>query len=100
MVLGNPLRRLADEPDVTLFDIRQSLHEIDDDTVLVDENFNMWLPGLELVGKEVRIGKLLEWAEQAKIRPNVSHRLPLEDYAAAMQLLIDRKAIGRVALIP
>jgi NADPH2:quinone reductase len=49
---------------------------------------------------EVRIKKLLEWAEQRKISPNVSHRLPLEDYAAAMQLLIDRKAIGRVALIP
>ena len=49
---------------------------------------------------EVRIRALLEWAEQGKIRPNVSHRLPLEDFAAAMQLLIDRKAIGRVALIP
>jgi NADPH:quinone reductase len=49
---------------------------------------------------EVRIRKLLQWAEAGKIRPNVSHRLPLEDYAAAMQLLIDRKAIGRVALIP
>src|SRR6201999_3027963 len=49
---------------------------------------------------EVRIRKLLEWAEAGKIRPNVSHRLPLEDYAAAMQLLINRKAIGRVALIP
>jgi NADPH2:quinone reductase len=49
---------------------------------------------------EVRIRKLLEWAEQRKVRPNVSHRLPLEDYAKAMQLLIDRKAIGRVALIP
>ena len=48
---------------------------------------------------EVRIAKLLEWAEQGKIRPNVSHRLPLEDYAKAMQLLIDRKAIGRVALM-
>ena len=47
---------------------------------------------------EVRIAKLLEWAEQGKIRPNVSHRLPLQDYAAAMQLLVDRKAIGRVAL--
>ena len=48
---------------------------------------------------EARIKKLLEWAEQGKIRPNVSHRLPLEDYAEAMQLLIDRKAIGRVALM-
>ncbi|HLZ05650.1 MAG TPA: NADPH:quinone oxidoreductase family protein [Bradyrhizobium sp.] len=48
---------------------------------------------------EARIRKLMEWAEQGRIRPNVSHRLPLEDYAAAMQLLIDRKAIGRVALV-
>ena len=29
----------------------------------------------------------------AKIRPNVSHRLPLEDYAKAMRL-DERKAIG------
>jgi len=47
---------------------------------------------------EVRIKALTEWAEAGKIRPNVSHRLPLEDYAKAMRLLIDRKAIGRVAL--
>ncbi len=46
-----------------------------------------------------RIRQLLDWAEQGKIRPNVSHRMPLEDYAAAMQLLVDRKAIGRVALV-
>src|SRR5712671_2732153 len=48
---------------------------------------------------EVRLKSLLEWAEAGKIRPNVSHRLPLEDYAMAMRLLIDRKAIGRVALV-
>jgi NADPH2:quinone reductase len=48
---------------------------------------------------EVRIKALLEWAEAGKIRPNVSHRLPLEDYARAMRLLIERKAIGRVALV-
>jgi NADPH:quinone reductase len=47
---------------------------------------------------EVRIKALLEWAEAGKIRPNISHRLPLEDYARALRLLIDRKAIGRVAL--
>jgi NADPH2:quinone reductase len=45
-----------------------------------------------------RIGKLLEWAEAGKIRPHISHRRPLEDFARAMRLLIDRKAIGRVAL--
>jgi len=48
---------------------------------------------------EVRLKALTEWAEAGKIRPNVSHRLPLEDYAQAMRLLVDRKAIGRVALM-
>ena len=48
---------------------------------------------------EVRLKALLEWAEAGKIRPNVSHRLPLEDCAKAMRLLVDRKAIGRVALM-
>jgi NADPH2:quinone reductase len=47
---------------------------------------------------EVRIAKLLEWAVAGKIRPHISHRMPLEDVAQAMRLLIDRKAIGRVAL--
>jgi NADPH2:quinone reductase len=48
---------------------------------------------------EVRIKALTEWAEAGKVRPNISHRLPLEDYAKAMRLLVDRKAIGRVALV-
>jgi NADPH2:quinone reductase len=48
---------------------------------------------------EVRMKTLLAWAVAGKIRPHISHRLPLEDYAQAMRLLIDRKAIGRVALI-
>jgi NADPH:quinone reductase len=48
---------------------------------------------------KVRIKNLMEWAEAGKIRPHISHRLPLEDYARAMRLLIERKAIGRVALM-
>jgi NADPH:quinone reductase len=48
---------------------------------------------------EVRIKALTQWAEAGRVRPNISHRLPLADYAKAMRLLIDRKAIGRVALI-
>lgn len=48
---------------------------------------------------EVRLRALLTWAEEGKLRPNVSHRLPLEEVAKAMRLLIDRKAIGRVALL-
>ncbi|MEA2893265.1 MAG: NADPH:quinone reductase [Bradyrhizobium sp.] len=46
-----------------------------------------------------RIKALGEWAEAGKIRPNISHRLPLEDFPKAMRLLIERKAIGRVALM-
>jgi NADPH2:quinone reductase len=48
---------------------------------------------------EVRLKALTEWAEAGKIRPNISHRLPLELWAEGMRLLVDRKAIGRVALI-
>jgi NADPH2:quinone reductase len=48
---------------------------------------------------EARIRALTEWAEAGKLRPNISHRLPLQDYAQAMRLLVDRKAIGRVALM-
>ncbi len=46
-----------------------------------------------------RIKALSEWAQAGRIRPNISHRLPLEHYAKAMRLLIERKAIGRVALM-
>lgn len=38
-------------------------------------------------------------ANEGRISPNISHRLPLDNYAAAMRLLMDRRAIGRVALI-
>jgi len=48
---------------------------------------------------EVRLKALLAWAEAGKLRPNISHRMPLNDYAKAMRLLLDRKAIGRVALV-
>jgi NADPH2:quinone reductase len=46
-----------------------------------------------------RMRALLQWAETGRIRPNISHRLPLETCAKAMRLLIERKAIGRVALV-
>ncbi len=49
---------------------------------------------------EQRIAKLLELAEQGVLRPHISHRVPLTEWARGMRLLVDRKAIGRVALIP
>jgi NADPH:quinone reductase len=48
---------------------------------------------------EERLKTLLAWAAGGHVRPHISHRLPLEHYAEAMRLLIDRKAIGRVALV-
>lgn len=50
----------------------------------------------ELAGPRQR--DLMRLAEEGKISPNISHRLPLERWAEAMRLLMDRKAIGRVAL--
>jgi NADPH2:quinone reductase len=48
---------------------------------------------------EERLTTLLAWAAGGHVRPHISHRLPLENYANAMRLLIERKAIGRVALM-
>ena len=45
-----------------------------------------------------RMANLTRLAEERRISPNISHRLPLEDYAKAMRLLMDRRAIGRVVL--
>ncbi|KPF98671.1 NADPH:quinone oxidoreductase [Rhodopseudomonas sp. AAP120] len=49
---------------------------------------------------EQRMLTLLDLAEKGVLRPNISHRVPLTEWARGMRLLIDRKAIGRVALIP
>jgi NADPH:quinone reductase len=42
--------------------------------------------------------ELYRLADEGKISPNISHRLPLERCVEAMRVLIERKAIGRVAL--
>ena len=42
---------------------------------------------------------LTQLAEEGRIAPHISHRLRLEDYAAAMRFLMNRRAIGRVALM-
>lgn len=41
---------------------------------------------------------LLAYGDEGRLRPHVSHRLPLERFAEGMRLLMDRKAIGRVVL--
>lgn len=42
---------------------------------------------------------LLGWLTSGRIRPYVSHRLPLERTADALQLIIDRKVIGKVVVV-
>lgn len=46
-----------------------------------------------------RLHDLTRLANEGRVSPNISHRLPLEDYAQAMRLLMDRRAIGRVVLV-
>ncbi len=43
---------------------------------------------------------LLDEAAAGRLRPHISHSLPLERYAEAMRLLMNREAIGRVVLTP
>src|SRR5438093_3541368 len=43
---------------------------------------------------------LLEWYAKGTLKPLVTHRLPLERGAEAIRLLSDRKAHGKVVIIP
>ncbi|MEW6640077.1 MAG: NADPH:quinone oxidoreductase family protein [Pseudomonadota bacterium] len=45
-----------------------------------------------------RQAALWRLANDGRLRPHISHRLPLADCAQAMRLLIERRAIGRVVL--
>lgn len=46
------------------------------------------------------VAKLVEWRQSGKISLATSHRFPLEDFQAAMRTVVERKSMGRVALIP
>ncbi len=41
---------------------------------------------------------LLAWAAQGRINPHVSHRFPLAEVKAAMQVIIDRQVVGKAVL--
>ncbi|MGH7365672.1 MAG: NADPH:quinone oxidoreductase family protein [Candidatus Rokuibacteriota bacterium] len=43
---------------------------------------------------------LLGWYAEGKLRPHVSHRLPLDRSVEAIRLLTDRKALGKVVVTP
>lgn len=44
------------------------------------------------------ISKLLHWCAEGKIRPHISHRLPLEQTNEGLELLRDRKSTGKVVI--
>ncbi|WP_375280405.1 NADPH:quinone oxidoreductase family protein [Pseudooctadecabacter sp.] len=46
------------------------------------------------------MGELLDWYAQGRLRPHVSHVLPLEDAADALELLRSRKSTGKVVVTP
>jgi NADPH2:quinone reductase len=46
------------------------------------------------------VEELLRWYGEGKLKPLVTHRLPLEQSAEAIRLLTDRKAHGKVVVVP
>ncbi|MBW1681306.1 MAG: NADPH:quinone oxidoreductase family protein [Deltaproteobacteria bacterium] len=45
------------------------------------------------------MNRLCRWYGEGKIRPHISHRFPLEKFKEAMATVLERKSIGRVALV-
>ena len=46
------------------------------------------------------VEELLGWYRSGRIKPHVTHRLPLEKTVEAIRLLIDRTAYGKVVVMP
>jgi NADPH2:quinone reductase len=46
------------------------------------------------------VDELLRWYGEGRLRPLISHRLPLEGSVDAIRLLTDRKAHGKVVVVP
>ena len=46
------------------------------------------------------VQELLGWYEEGKLKPCISHRLPLEKSVEAIRLLTDRRAYGKIVVVP
>ena len=46
------------------------------------------------------VDELLRWYEAGQLKPCITHRLPLERSVEAIRLLTDRKAHGKVVVVP
>jgi NADPH:quinone reductase len=49
---------------------------------------------------EAATAALLAYASEGHLRPHIAAALPLARWAEGMRLLMERKAIGRVVLLP
>ena len=49
---------------------------------------------------ERSVAELRSWYEAGRLRPLVTHRLPLEESVTAIRLLTDRKAHGKIVVMP
>jgi NADPH2:quinone reductase len=65
--------------------------------------FHGWSPHDARYECEERVravmNQLCRWYVEGKIRPHISHRFPLESFHDAMDTVLERKSIGRVALV-
>src|ERR1700704_1564618 len=46
------------------------------------------------------VDELLRWYDEGKLKPCISHRLPLEKSVEAIRLLTDRRASGKIVVVP
>jgi NADPH2:quinone reductase len=46
------------------------------------------------------LATLFDWAAEGRIKPHISHRLPLDQFAEALELIRSRQATGKVVLEP
>src|SRR5215472_4824456 len=46
------------------------------------------------------VKELLRWYAEGKLRPCITHRLPLDQSVEAIRLLTDRKAYGKIVVLP
>lgn len=62
-----------------------------------------WSPNDERYRFEPRvrsvIDRLCRWYEEGKIRPHISHQFPLDRFQEAMEVVMGRRSIGRVAVV-
>jgi len=50
----------------------------------------------EIAGRSMR--QLVDWYEAGRLDPHVSHTLPLDEVAQALDLIISRKSTGKVVI--